>query len=146
MNWVGVGGLASSLPLVLAACSETTDTASQTSSVEVPPPPPESIDFVEVGKVTDLENNKALVKENFAGAPLLVIRNPKDNSQLVAFKNECTHKQCPVEWKADQGELVCDCHGSKFKPDGTVVNGPATSPLATYTVKIDGDAVLVKAG
>ena len=46
----------------------------------------------------------------------------------------CTHRGCLVATVAD-GTINCTCHGSKFSiDDGSVVNGPATSPLGTVAV------------
>ncbi|WP_299412932.1 Rieske (2Fe-2S) protein [Acaryochloris sp. IP29b_bin.148] len=144
LSWVGVGTLASSLPVVIAACTSS-DTASDTSS-ETSSPAANADGFTEVGKLAELEGSGSIAQKDFSGAPLLVILNPEDKTQVVAFKNQCSHQQCPVKWNADGGTLDCGCHGSKFKADGTVANGPAKDPLPTYEAKIEGDAVLVKAG
>ena len=40
------------------------------------------------------------------------------------------------------GELSCPSHGSKFGFDGAVENGPATTPLAAVSVKVDGENVV----
>lgn len=151
LSWVGVGTLASSLPMVIAACtsSETTEASPSpkaTDTAESSPPPTTADGFTEVGKLADLEGNGFVVQEDFSGAPLLVIFNPDDKTKVVAFKNECTHSQCPVDWNAEEGTLDCPCHGSKFKADGTVATGPAKSPLPTYEAKVEGDTILVKAG
>ncbi len=144
LSWVGVGTLASSLPVVLAACTSGDSPSPDTSD---PSPAATTADgFTEVGKLADLEGNGFLIQEDFSGAPLLVIFNPDDKTKVVAFKNQCTHNQCPVDWNADEGTLNCPCHGSKFKADGTVANGPAKDSLPTYEAKVEGDAVLVKAG
>jgi len=145
LSWVGVGTLASSLPVVIAACSSSDTT--ETSDTSAPAPSEANAEgFTEIGKLSDLEANGELSQEDFAGAPLLVILNPEDKTQAIAFKNQCTHKQCPVDWNQEEGSLNCPCHGSKFKTDGTVANGPAAESLPTYEAKIEGDAVLVKAG
>lgn len=62
----------------------------------------------------------------------------RDSGSLHAFNRICTHLQCLVNYEAQTHQLVCPCHGSRFKSeDGTVVNGPATNPLPIIKVEED---------
>jgi len=66
--------------------------------------------------------------------------------EFKGFSAVCTHQGCVVaEVKA--GTINCDCHGSKFKLDGTVSTGPATKPLPArdVTVSAAGDLTTGKA-
>ena len=60
-----------------------------------------------------------------------------------AFTAVCTHQGCIVASVAD-GTINCPCHGSMFSiENGSVVDGPAPSPLAEKTVSVEGDQVTV---
>lgn len=37
---------------------------------------------------------------------------------------------CIVKWNAVEASWDCPCHGSRFTPDGRVLNGPALTALA----------------
>jgi cytochrome b6-f complex iron-sulfur subunit len=145
MNWMGVGALATSLPLAIAACQP--DTASAPGSapaketVEVDSTPrPDG--FAAIATVAELDADGSVSSKNFQGTQVVVIRNPADESALIAVNSLCTHQACTVAWES--GTFACPCHGSSFNPDGTVASGPAPEALGTYDAKIEDGLVLVK--
>ena len=59
------------------------------------------------------------------------------------FSSTCTHKGCTVNKVAD-GTIDCPCHGSKFNLDGTVAKGPATAPLESKPLSVQGDSIVLE--
>ena len=71
----------------------------------------------------------------------IVITQPQAGS-FDAFTAVCTHQGCTVASVAG-GTINCPCHGSKFSiANGSVVNGPATSPLAPVPIKVQGTSII----
>ena len=70
-----------------------------------------------------------------------VVTQPKAGD-FKAFTSVCTHQGCTV---AEVVQTInCNCHGSKFSiTDGSVVNGPATAPLAAKKVTAKGNNLTV---
>lgn len=147
LNWVGVGALATSLPVAIAACqSEAPETTSSESA------DPDSSGGGEtradgafvMGTVSDLDSQGFLQgRPSFASGAVLVVRDPANPNTLFAVDSMCTHQGCSVDWEGADAGFACGCHGSAFAADGSVTNGPATEPLATFTAQIDGDNVIV---
>ncbi|MCT7992296.1 ubiquinol-cytochrome c reductase iron-sulfur subunit [Laspinema olomoucense] len=137
LSWVGVGGLASFLPMAIAAC-----TPAGESTAEVPNTPDS---FEAVGTVSQLEAEGQILNENFKNGAISVTRNPEDSELLYAVNPTCTHNRCLVDWNAAERKYICPCHGAEYSPDGTVIKGPAQENLPPYLVKIEGVQVLVQA-
>lgn len=67
----------------------------------------------------------------------VVVTQPT-KGDFKAFSAVCTHQGCIVS-SVDKSEIHCACHGSAYSiKDGSVVNGPATSPLAAEQVTDTG--------
>ena len=56
---------------------------------------------------------------------------------LHAVSTRCTHLGCQVAWNAAESTWDCPCHGSRFAPDGQILNGPATKALEPRPVDPD---------
>ena len=61
----------------------------------------------------------------------------RDASGLVrAYSARCTHLGCLID-RIVGDEAVCPCHGSRYRPDGSVAVGPARRPLGALRVESD---------
>jgi len=88
------------------------------------------------------------IRERFAGAEHKPVRSiPRghgkileiDGRKVAAYRNDagdvslvsatCTHMGCVVAWNPAERTWDCPCHGSRFKPSGAVISGPAEQPL-----------------
>jgi nitrite reductase/ring-hydroxylating ferredoxin subunit len=94
-------------------------------------------EFVTVGSASDVPDGE-MRRFEVAGRRVTVTRV---DGGLVAFDDTCTHRQCSLAGGDIEGtRVVCPCHGSAFDmTTGAVLNPPATEPLTTYPVRIDGD-------
>jgi Rieske Fe-S protein len=68
---------------------------------------------------------------------------------VLAFSAICTHQACDVKtWVSKEKVAVCFCHSSKFRliERGAVASGPATRPLPTLPLKLEGGQLVVAGG
>ena len=62
---------------------------------------------------------------------------------FIALSSICTHSGCQVTYSNSAGNIQCPCHGSVFNTSGSVLMGPASSPLPKYTVSKTGNVLTV---
>jgi Rieske Fe-S protein len=71
-----------------------------------------------------------------------VVTQPTEGD-FKAFTSVCTHQGCTVSAGTD-GVIPCTCHGSEFSmEDGSVLQGPATAPLAAVAITVEGDSIIL---
>lgn len=62
--------------------------------------------------------------------PQLVVNAFEATSNLLRFsKRRCPHLGCALRWNAQEHSWDCPCHGSRFAPDGRLLDNPATGDL-----------------
>ena len=101
--------------------------SSQQASAQ--PPSLASASDVPVGGGTILADKKIVITQPRAGS-------------FKAFTAVCTHQGCTVS-SVSGGTINCPCHGSRFSvTNGSVVQGPAPSPLTPVSIKVHGTAIV----
>jgi Rieske Fe-S protein len=136
LRGAAVSGVA--LPL-LAACGGSSDSSSSASGGSADDPSAQSDGSagatVPAGDVP--EGGGTVVK-----ADKIVVTQPT-KGDFKAFTAVCTHQGCLVSEIKD-GQIHCPCHGSVFSiQDGSVLGGPAPSPLAEKKVSVSGNQISV---
>jgi nitrite reductase/ring-hydroxylating ferredoxin subunit len=99
------------------------------------------MDFVKIAITKELTEGKMMLAE-VNGSPILVANI---GGEYYAIGNKCTHRGCKLSNGTLNGDIIkCKCHGSSFNvKTGEVVHGPASKPEPKYTVKVEGDQILV---
>jgi len=67
---------------------------------------------------------------NLDGTRVAVYRDAQGVVQMCSAI--CTHMGCEVQFNAGETSWDCPCHGSRFRTDGSIIAGPAESPLAPH--------------
>ena len=75
-----------------------------------------------------------------AGDPGIIVKLASGG--YAAYDATCTHEGCRVGWDAQDGVLLCPCHGAAFDPTnhGEVLGGPTNQPLLEFPLVIDKQA------
>lgn len=104
--------------------------AAHSSSASVPSGPHVAKAQVPEGGGIILDNADYVVTQPSAGT-------------YKAFSKICTHAGCPVAEIQNQ-QIICNCHGSHYSiVDGSVISGPAPSPLPPKSVTPDGSDLVI---
>ncbi|SRR5712692_3060516 len=61
---------------------------------------------------------------------------------FYAVSAVCTHLGCITQWKPEADLIACPCHGSKFRREGTKVEGPAPRSLPHFAITLTADGEL----
>jgi nitrite reductase/ring-hydroxylating ferredoxin subunit len=63
---------------------------------------------------------------------------------VYAFSLRCPHRGTRLVWHADESRVFCPKHKARFRPDGAHDSGRNTRSLDRYTLRLEGEAVLVE--
>lgn len=63
--------------------------------------------------------------------------------QVYAFALACPHQNTALRWEADDNRFQCPKHKSRYRPDGTFIEGRATRSMDRYPVKLAGGQIVV---
>jgi glycine/D-amino acid oxidase-like deaminating enzyme/nitrite reductase/ring-hydroxylating ferredoxin subunit len=84
---------------------------------------------VETTRTFDVKSGEGKIVE-VDGRKMACYRD--ESGGLHAVSPICTHMRCDVAWNNSERSWDCPCHGSRFTPDGEVLNGPAKVPLEKF--------------
>ena len=93
----------------------------------------QSVQQVEVGPANDPDlMQKGFKIVRFGNEPVIVVKAA--DGDFRAFTATCTHLDCIVEYRPQQGVLFCNCHGGQYDLTGRNIAGPPPRPLVQLVV------------
>ncbi len=103
-----------------------------------PPRVPEATtDQVDAGAINDpafLAAGYKIIR--FGSEPVVLIR--LSDTDVRAFSATCTHLACIVEFRKQERDIYCNCHGGQYDLQGRNVAGPPPKPLTPFKVDLVG--------
>jgi|SRR3989344_6401736 len=97
--------------------------------------------YVEVLKISDLpEGSLRTIKVEDREVTVTRV-----GLNYYAFDDTCSHKKCSLGEGFLEGTTIeCPCHGAKFDiASGQVKALPATEPIKTYPIRLEGDTIFI---
>jgi Rieske Fe-S protein len=98
---------------------------------------------VNIDSSSPLAKTGSAVTVNYTGGAILV-DHPSDNvyNALTAI---CTHQGCQINgFDSGSSHFICPCHGAQYDINGSVIQGPAQSPLRKYQTQVSGSQLIIK--
>lgn len=90
-------------------------------------------------KASDISAGQGVIGE-IQGRPVAIYNSGEG---LTVLENVCTHMGCETGWNAFEQTWDCPCHGSRYHADGSLLRGPATSPLPKLDHRVENDEILL---
>lgn len=95
------------------------------------------VSSVSAGKLDDMAKDSGTIIR-FGTKPAIVVRTA--DGDVKAFSATCTHLDCTVQYKKEDGIIWCACHNGRFDLNGRNISGPPPRPLDEFRVTIkDGE-------
>jgi cytochrome b6-f complex iron-sulfur subunit len=102
--------------------------------------PPAGVDFtlnLDDPAYSALKSNGGFVSKD----GVIVARTT--SGTYIAVSLACTHEGTAVTFDSANSRFHCPNHGSNFSTTGSVLNGPASSPLTSYQTSLNGSSLHV---
>ncbi len=101
-------------------------------------------ELVKVANLSDVPPGEVLGVE--AAGKRICLANMED--EIYAFQDNCSHRDFPLsqgELDEDDCTITCEWHGARFDiRTGAAVGLPATRPITTYPVRVEGEEIWVE--
>jgi len=103
--------------------------------------PKEVSEFEKIAKTSEIPPGE--VRSFPIGTEMVAVCNV--DGRFFAFRDECTHQAYPLSDGILEGrKITCIHHGAEFDVEtGEALCLPATDPVETYPVKIEGEDLYV---
>lgn len=66
----------------------------------------------------------------------------RSEGKVYVFARACPHQNTALHWEAKDNEFECPKHHSKYRPDGSFIEGRATRGMDRFAVRKDGNNVV----
>jgi Rieske Fe-S protein len=81
------------------------------------------------------------VKVRLPGDTVILVWKTKGGFNAVSIK--CMHRGSEVHYNVKADSIDCPQHGSRYKTDGSILEGPTEKPLRSYAVDLQGDRLRI---
>jgi Rieske Fe-S protein len=123
-------------PVAVPAADDVADPAEEPAGDESAPPKKKKKQPKALADTSEIPAGDGKIFKNQD----VVITQPAEG-EWRAFSATCTHQGCTVQ-SISNGTINCPCHGSQFSiEDGSVVQGPASEPLAEKKINVSGGKI-----